>query len=223
MGPVSLWASSAIWGKTPVPPGNGSGLNPLKLCPPPSSNTDQPKGSLSLPPCLFLMPLHHQVSSPEPGLGLSRTWYRTAHGIPCVPPRFAIPPSPCNTFQGHYNCVALEREEKKSQREHMCRAGGNGCCKVSSAFKEVFVWSLFSYPLGNFTAEEAGPFRQRPKQYPHCLNSSRGSARLGGAGGAEGDGEEKFLLPAVASKHHGGRPVIKTSLRMIKSLGCQVE
>lgn len=102
-------------------------------------------------------------------------------------------------------------------------AGGNGCCKVSSAFKEVFVWGLFSYPLGNFTAEEAGPFRQWPKQYPHCLSRSRGSARLGGTGGAEGNGEEKFLLPALAHKHRGGRPVIKTLLRTIKSLGCQVE
>lgn len=47
--------------------------------------------------------------------------------------------------------------------------------------------------------------------------------QLGGAGGAEGDGEEKFLLPATASKRHGGCPVIKTLLRLIKSLGCQVE
>lgn len=102
-------------------------------------------------------------------------------------------------------------------------AGGNGCCKVSSAFKEVFVWGLFSYPLGNFTAEEAGPFRQWPKQYPHCLSNSRGSAWLSGAVGAEGDGEAKFLLLAVARKHHGGCPVIKMSLQTIKSLGCQVE
>ena len=63
VGPVSLWASSAILGKSPVPPGNGLGLNPLKLYPPPSSNTDQPKESLSLPPCLLLMPLHREVSS----------------------------------------------------------------------------------------------------------------------------------------------------------------
>lgn len=94
----------------------------------------------------------------------------------------------------------------------MWQAGGNGCCKVSSAFKEVFVWGLFSYPLGNFTAEEAGPFRQWPKQYPHCLSSSRGSAQLGGAGGEREDGKEKFLLLAVARKRHGGCPVIKTSL-----------
>lgn len=99
---------------------------------------------------------------------------------PVSPHASPSPPSLGNALRGHCNCVTLEREEKKTQCEHMWRAGGNGCRKVSSAFKEVFVWGLFSYPLGNFTAEEAGPFRQWPKQYPHCLISSRGSAELGG-------------------------------------------
>lgn len=74
-------------------------------------------------------------------------------------------------------------------------AGGNRCRKVSGVLKEVFVWGLFGYPLGNFTAEEAGPIRQWPKQYPHCLSS----AQLGAAGGAEGDGEERFLLQPQAA------------------------
>lgn len=82
----------------------------------------------------------------------------------------------------------------------MWQAGGNGCCKVSSAFKEVFVWGLFSYPLGNFTAEEAGPFRQWPKQYLHCLSSSRGSAWLSGAGGAEGGRQREVSFTGSSQK-----------------------
>ena len=75
---------------------NGSGLNPLNHYCPPSSDTDQPKELLSRPPCLLLMPLHCKVSSPEPGL--SSTWSRRAHGIACVPPRFAVPPFPMQCF-----------------------------------------------------------------------------------------------------------------------------
>lgn len=177
MGPVSLCASNAVLGgKNPSPHRQWVRAEQFELLSPPSSDTNQPKESVSLPPCLFLMLLLRQVSSPE----LDSTWSRRAHGIPCVPRHFTVPLSQCVALQRHHNRVTLEREKEKAQREHMWRAGGNGCCKVSNAFKEVFVWGLFSYPLGNFTAEKAGPFRQWPKQYPHCLSGSRGSVELGG-------------------------------------------
>lgn len=163
--PISLWASSAVLGDTPVLPSNGSGLNPLEHhhLPAPTRSLE----SLSLPPCLLLMPLCCQLSSCE--LGLSRARTRRAHGIPCVPP------SPCNASQG----IATVRGRKSKPSVSTCGRQGKWLCKVSSAFKEVLVWGLFSYPLGNFTAEEAGPFRQWPKQYPHCLSSSRSPAELG--------------------------------------------
>lgn len=171
---------------------------------------DQPKGT-AFPPCLLGVPQHCKVS-------IFWVWVEQSlvQKSPWHPP--GLPMSPCPSFpmqcpsRALLLCHPREREEKKTQHEHMWRARGNGCCKVSSAFKEVFVWGLFSYPLGNFTAEEAGPFRQWPKQYPHCLSSSRGSARLSGAGGPREDGEEKFLLLVIVRKGHGGCPVIKTLL-----------
>lgn len=178
--------------ENPSPRGKGSGLNLLNQV------WHRPTQS-------FL-----GVSSPALAVGSEPAVSPCPSVCHCPPPQH---------LAGAQQTLPVSGEEKKTPRAHMWWAGGNRCCKVSGELKEVFVWGLFGYPLGNFTAEEAGPLRQWPKQYPHCLSS----ARLGAAGGAEGAGEERFLLPAAGSKPHGGCPIIKTSLRPIKSLGCQVE
>lgn len=126
------------------------------------SGTNQPGVSL-----LLKVP---EISSPDSGAGAEPGPERPT--VPPNPPHITSPSAPlCGTVK-----VLPVSGRKRKPSEH---TGGNRRCKASSAFKGVFVWGLFSYPLGNFTAERLGLFRQWPKQYPHCVG-------------------ESFLLPATA-------------------------